>query len=56
MAAPIREVVAPLAEEAAAGTLKVDVHTVVPLERATEGLTTLATGQARGKIVVTIED
>ena len=56
MAGPVREVVAPLAEQAAAGTLRVDVHTVLPLEQATEGLTTLATGLARGKIVVTIGD
>src|SRR3954454_12300536 len=55
MAGPLREVVAPLAEQAAAGMLKVDVATVLPLEQATEGLATLASGQARGKIVVRID-
>ncbi|WP_045877013.1 NADP-dependent oxidoreductase [Pseudofrankia sp. DC12] len=54
MAAPLREVVAELAERAAAGTLKVDVTTVLPLEKATDGLATLASGTARGKIVVEI--
>ncbi|MEX5713800.1 zinc-binding dehydrogenase, partial [Parafrankia sp. FMc6] len=49
-----REVVAELAEQAAAGTLKVDVTTVLPLEKATDGLATLASGTARGKIVVEI--
>ncbi|WP_411152562.1 NADP-dependent oxidoreductase [Streptomyces sp. A30] len=56
MAAPIREVVAPLAEQAAAGTLTIDVTTVLPLESAAEGLATIASGTARGKIVVTISD
>ncbi|WP_007516234.1 NADP-dependent oxidoreductase [Pseudofrankia saprophytica] len=56
MAAPVREVVAELAEQAAAGRLKVDVTTVLPLEQATDGLATLASGTARGKIVVEIDD
>lgn len=51
---PVRETTAPLAEQAAAGTLSVDLHTVLPLEQATEGLATLAAGTARGKIVVTV--
>ncbi|MER7282252.1 NADP-dependent oxidoreductase [Dactylosporangium sp. NPDC000244] len=55
-AGPVREVTAPLAEQAAAGTLAVDVATVLPLHRAAEGLATIASGQARGKIVVTVED
>nr|BFE60368.1 NADP-dependent oxidoreductase [Dactylosporangium thailandense] len=55
-AGPVREVTAPLAERAAAGTLAVDVATVLPLHRAAEGLATIASGQARGKIVVTVED
>lgn len=50
---PVRETTAPLAELAAAGLLAVDVHTVLPLEQAAEGLGILAAGQARGKIVVT---
>ncbi|MBL7489620.1 NADP-dependent oxidoreductase [Frankia sp. AgB1.9] len=54
MAAPLRAVVAELAERAAAGTLKVDVTTVLPLEQATDGLATLGAGAARGKIVVEI--
>ncbi|MFI7708072.1 NADP-dependent oxidoreductase [Nonomuraea sp. NPDC049480] len=53
---PIRETIAPLAEQAAAGALAIDVHTVLPLERAAEGLATLAAGKARGKIVVTVGD
>ncbi|OHV73982.1 NADP-dependent oxidoreductase [Pseudofrankia sp. BMG5.36] len=56
MAAPLREVVAQLADQAAAGTLKVDVTTVLPLEKATDGLATLASGTARGKIVIEIGD
>jgi NADPH:quinone reductase-like Zn-dependent oxidoreductase len=51
-----RELIGRLAEEAAAGGLTVDVTTVLPLEQATEGLRTLATGQARGKIVVSVTD
>lgn len=56
MAGPVRQVVAPLAEQAATGTLRVHVATRLPLERATEGLATIAGGQAHGKIVVTIAD
>jgi NADPH:quinone reductase-like Zn-dependent oxidoreductase len=56
MAGPVRGVTAPLVERAAAGTLTVDVHTVLPLDRAAEGLATIASGQARGKIVVKIAD
>lgn len=54
MAGPVREVTGPLAEQAAAGTLQVDVETVLPLERAAEGLATIAAGNARGKIVVEV--
>jgi NADPH:quinone reductase-like Zn-dependent oxidoreductase len=53
---PVREVIEPLAEQAAAGTLKVDVGTVLPFEEATDGLNTIASGKARGKIVVKISD
>ena len=43
-------------KQAAAGTLAVDVITVLPFERAADGLATIARGQARGKIVVTVAD
>jgi NADPH:quinone reductase-like Zn-dependent oxidoreductase len=56
MASPVREVTAPLAEKAAAGTLTVDVTTVLPLEQAADGLATIANGHARGKIVIKISD
>jgi NADPH:quinone reductase-like Zn-dependent oxidoreductase len=56
MGYPVRELVAPLAEQAAAGTLKVQVSDVLPLDRATEGLAAIAAGNAHGKIVVTIGD
>jgi len=56
MAGPVREVTAPLAAQAAAGSLKVDVHTVLPIEQAADGLATLAGGRARGKTVVKIAD
>jgi NADPH:quinone reductase-like Zn-dependent oxidoreductase len=56
MGRPVREITAPLAEQAAEGALTVDVTSVVPLDRATEGLATIAAGHARGKIVVTIEN
>lgn len=54
MAAPVRAVVAELAEQAAGGTLKIDVTTVLPLEEAADGLAILAGGAARGKIVIEI--
>jgi NADPH:quinone reductase-like Zn-dependent oxidoreductase len=56
MATPTREVIAPLAEQAAAGTLKVTVASVLPLDQATDGLGRLATGGAGGKIVVTLDN
>jgi len=46
--------IARLAEQAAAGTLAVEVTSVLPLDRATDGLRQLAKGEARGKIVVSI--
>ena len=52
MARPLREVVAPLAEQAANGSLKVSVSSVVPLDEAADALGTLAAGKANGKIVV----
>ena len=51
---PERETLAPLAEQAAAGHLHVHVATVLPLDRAADGLAAIAAGQAHGKIVVTI--
>jgi NADPH:quinone reductase-like Zn-dependent oxidoreductase len=56
MAAATREVVAPLAEQAAAGNLKVVVTSVLPLDQATQGLGQLAAGGAGGKVVVTVQD
>lgn len=56
MAGPVREVTEPLAAQAAAGTLTVDVHTVLPIEHAADGLATIAGGKARGKTVVKIAD
>jgi NADPH:quinone reductase-like Zn-dependent oxidoreductase len=54
MAMPTREVIAALAGQVADGTLKVDVETILPLANAADGLATLASGQARGKIVVQV--
>jgi NADPH:quinone reductase-like Zn-dependent oxidoreductase len=56
MAGAVREVIGPLAEQAAAGTLKVPVSMVLPLEQALEGLATIAKGEARGKIVIQVSD
>jgi NADPH:quinone reductase-like Zn-dependent oxidoreductase len=55
MAAATREVVAPLAEQAAAGTLQVSVAEVLPLDQAAEGLGRLASGGVGGKLVVTLD-
>jgi NADPH:quinone reductase-like Zn-dependent oxidoreductase len=54
MAGPVAAVLTPLVEAAAAGTLKVDVETVLPFDQAADGLATIAAGQARGKIVIEI--
>ena len=54
MAPPVRGTTPPLVELAAAGKLSIEVSTVLPLEQASEGLATIAAGQARGKIVVTV--
>lgn len=43
-----------LADQVAAGDLEAGVTTVLPLERATDGLRTIARGHARGKIVVSL--
>lgn len=55
MAQPGREFIAQLAEQVKAGSVTVHVDTVLPLEQAADGLATLASGRARGKIVVTVE-
>jgi NADPH:quinone reductase-like Zn-dependent oxidoreductase len=52
MAGPVREVIESLVEQAVAGSLKVDVSTVLPLDQAGAGLATIAGGKARGKIVI----
>ncbi len=52
IASPTRDVIAPLAAQAAKGELHVDVHRVLPLDQAADGLAELAAGRARGKIVV----
>lgn len=49
-----RELIGRLADQVAAGRLSVDVTAVLSLERATDGLRTIATGNARGKIVVSL--
>ncbi len=52
MASPTRDLIAPLAEQAAKGELHIDVYRVLPLDQAADGLAELAAGRARGKIVV----
>lgn len=49
-----RELIGRLADQVAAGRLSVDVTTVLSLEEAADGLRTIATGNARGKIVVSV--
>ena len=56
MATPVREVIVALVQQVVDGTLVVDVTTTLPLGRATEGLDTIASGAARGKIVVTFDN
>ncbi|HEU4423631.1 MAG TPA: NADP-dependent oxidoreductase [Pilimelia sp.] len=53
---PTRDVIGRLAEQAAAGTLTIDVEQTLPFDQAAEGLATIAAGKARGKIVVRVED
>lgn len=52
IASPTREVLAPLAEQAAKGALDTDVHRVLSLEQAADGLAEIAAGRARGKFIV----
>jgi len=54
MANPVREVLKELAEQAAAGSLRIHVAQTLPLDQALDGLATLARGAAHGKIVVTV--
>jgi NADPH:quinone reductase-like Zn-dependent oxidoreductase len=49
-----REVVGPLAEQAAAGALTIDIGQTLPFERAGEGLAAFFDGHVRGKTVVRI--
>ena len=56
MAAAVREVTEPLAEQAAAGTLTVDVGSVITLDEALDGLATIAAGHAKGKTVVSFDN
>jgi NADPH:quinone reductase-like Zn-dependent oxidoreductase len=56
MATPTRDVLAPLAQQAATGDLTVPVADVLTLDQAHEGLGRLATGGAGGKLVVTVQD
>jgi NADPH:quinone reductase-like Zn-dependent oxidoreductase len=55
MATAHREVVRPLAEQAAAGTLKVEVAEILSLDQAAAGLAKLASGGASGKLVVNLD-
>jgi NADPH:quinone reductase-like Zn-dependent oxidoreductase len=56
MARATREVTAPLAEQVANGVLQVQLGSVLPLDRATEGLARIASGGAGGKIVITVAE
>jgi NADPH:quinone reductase-like Zn-dependent oxidoreductase len=55
IASPDAGVLTVLAEHAAAGTLRTDIHQVLPLEQAVDGLEAIAAGAARGKIVVDLD-
>ncbi|MFC0531895.1 NADP-dependent oxidoreductase [Phytohabitans kaempferiae] len=54
IARPTRDVLTMLADQVVAGGLKVDVETVLPLDRAADAFSILASGRARGKIVVQV--
>jgi NADPH:quinone reductase-like Zn-dependent oxidoreductase len=54
MAAPTQEVLGTLSDLVESGALVVDVETVLPFDRAEEGLATVAGGHARGKIVIRV--
>ncbi|MFG1605073.1 NADP-dependent oxidoreductase [Actinoplanes sp. NPDC049265] len=55
MTKAVGTVTGPLAEQAAAGTLTVDVGAVLPLDQALDGLAAIAAGRAQGKTVVTLD-
>ncbi len=55
MGTPLRKVVGPLVEQAAAGTLQISVAEVLPFDQAAAGLARLAAGNANGKLVVKVE-
>jgi len=56
MAMPTSDVISALAAQVLDGTLTVDVETILPLASAADGLATIASGHARGKIVVQVGD
>ena len=56
MAMPTSDVISALAARVLDGTLTVDVETILPLASAADGLATIASGHARGKIVVQVGD
>jgi NADPH:quinone reductase-like Zn-dependent oxidoreductase len=55
MAQPTADVLAPLAEQAAAGRLTVHVASVLPFDQAAQGLGALAAGGVKGKLVVDLQ-
>jgi NADPH:quinone reductase-like Zn-dependent oxidoreductase len=55
MTRPDGETLRLLAEQVATGTLSVEIDTVLPLRQVADGLATLASGQAHGKIVITVD-
>jgi NADPH:quinone reductase-like Zn-dependent oxidoreductase len=55
MAQPTADVVGPLAERAAAGSLKVHVASVLPFAQAAEGLGALGAGGVKGKVVIDLD-
>ena len=55
MAQPTADVLAPLAEQAANGTLKVHIADVLPFDQAAQGLSTLAAGGVKGKLVIDLQ-
>ncbi len=55
MGTPLRKVVGPLLEQAAAGTLQISVAEVLPFDQAAAGLAKLAAGNTNGKLVVKVE-
>ena len=54
MATPVAQVVGPLVEQAAEGSLTVDIGRVLDLADALEGLRTFASGHTQGKLVVRV--